>query len=41
MGFTEYLPELDAVLISTPNSVHAEMAEFFLSHGIHVFLENG
>lgn len=32
-------PGLDAVVISTPNFVHAEQAIAFLDAGIHVFLE--
>jgi len=31
--------ELDAVLISTPNWLHREMAEDFLARGVHVFVE--
>jgi predicted dehydrogenase len=30
---------LDAVIISTPNWLHREMAEYYLERGIHVFLE--
>jgi predicted dehydrogenase len=30
---------LDAVVISSPNWLHREMAECFLGHGIHVFVE--
>jgi predicted dehydrogenase len=32
-------PGLDAVIISTPNFVHAEQAIAFLDAGVHVFLE--
>ncbi len=42
--FTDYRkmaeePELDAVVISTPNWLHCEMSELFLSKGKHVFCE--
>jgi len=43
-GYTDYRrmadeEPLDAVLISTPNWLHREMAEYFLRRGVHVFLE--
>jgi predicted dehydrogenase len=43
-GFTDYRemaadPGLDAVVISTPNWLHCEMAEAFLAAGKHVFCE--
>jgi len=43
-GFTDYREmvdsgEIDLVIISTPNEVHREMAEYCLGRGIHVFLE--
>jgi predicted dehydrogenase len=31
--------KLEAVFIATPNWLHAEMAIFFMRHGVHVFLE--
>ena len=43
-GFADYRemaadPQLDAVVISTPNWLHCEMAEAFLKAGKHVFCE--
>lgn len=43
-GYTDYREmaekaPLDAVIISTPNWLHREMAECFLAQGVHVFLE--
>lgn len=32
-------PALDVVIISTPNWLHCEMTELFLSKGVHVFCE--
>jgi predicted dehydrogenase len=42
--FTDYKEmaeksDLDAVIISTPNWFHREMAEYFLDRGVNVFLE--
>jgi len=42
--FTDYKEmaekeELDAVIISTPNWLHREMAEYFLGSGVNIFLE--
>jgi len=42
--FTDYKEmaektDLDAVIISTPNWLHREMAEYFLNLGVDVFLE--
>ncbi len=41
-GFTDYkdlLGRVDAVSICTPTDKHFEIAEFFLSHNIHTFIE--
>lgn len=41
-GFTNYqelLGKVEAVCIAVPASYHYKIAHFFLSHGVHVFLE--
>ena len=35
----ELLGKIDAVSLATPTSVHFELAQFFLEHDIHVFVE--
>lgn len=38
-NYQELLGQVDAVSIATPTPYHAEVAEFFLSHGVHVLIE--
>ena len=38
-NYRELLGQVDAVSIATPTPYHAEVAEFFLSHGVHVLVE--
>lgn len=37
--FKELKGKVDAVVIATPTKHHFEVASFFLSHGVHVFIE--
>jgi predicted dehydrogenase len=38
-NYHELIGQVDAVSIVTPTSTHYEIAQFFLTHGIHVLLE--
>jgi len=37
--YRDMLPEVDAVMVSTPTESHFEIARFFISHGRHVLVE--
>jgi predicted dehydrogenase len=38
-NYRDLLGQVDAVSIATPTPYHAEVAEFFLQHGVHVLIE--